>query len=854
MENNSIHFKLNSKQTTYSGDPERPLLAFLRQDRRIKSPKDGCSGQAACGACMVEVDGKAVLSCVTKMSKLAGASVVTIEGFPDKLKDFLAKAFIAKGAVQCGFCSPGFLTRTKILLENNPTPSRDEVIMALKFNVCRCTGYLNIVDAILHASELLRKNKPIRLDQTAVIGAAHPKYRAYGKALGDNPFVDDLDFPDMLHGALKFSDHPRARINAIDISAAVKSDGVRRIVLANDIPGERMTGLIRNDWPLMICEGETTRYIGDVLATVVADSEADARRAVALIKVSYEVLEPLTDMHEAEDSPVKIHPGGNLLEETVVKRGEDIERILASSAYIAEGVIETQRVEHAFLETETAIARYVEGVLELYSQGQGVYVDRAAISRILDLPEKQVKVTLVPNGGGFGGKEDLSVQGHASLCAYLLKSSVKIHLSRNESIRMHPKRHPFHMEYRVGCDSAGKLTGIRARIKGDTGAYASVGMKVLERAAGHASGAYHVPNVDINAKTIYTNNIPCGAMRGFGVNQVTFALESCLDDLCRQGGFDRWQFRYDNALVEGSMTATGQVLKAAVGVRKTLLAIKDHYSSARYSGIACGIKNCGVGNGMSDFSEVRIDVVSEQKVLIHHGWTEMGQGVNTVAVQTLHQETGIDPAVIKVIVKTENEALSGMTTSSRGTSLLGNAVIAASKQLKDDLENYTLKQLSGKSYAGRWSFDDSTKPGAPGEIITHYSYSYASQLAIIDENGRLDKIVAAHDAGRIINKVLFEGQIHGAVHMGLGYTFTEELPMEKGFPKGMGFRDLGILPIKQMPDVEVIAVEDRDPLGPYGAKGVGEIGLVPTAAAVCNGLTDFDGIRRFKLPLNPRKK
>jgi aldehyde oxidoreductase len=852
-----IRFNLNGIDKEYGGDPSVTLLHFLREVEGIISPKDGCSGQAACGACMVEMNGSPTLSCVTPMKKVADAEVTTIEGFPDDLKQTLAHAFVEKGAVQCGFCTPGFLTRTKILLESNPNPSRDDVIRALKMNMCRCTGYIKIVDAILTAAAALRENKPIPLDTSGDIGVSLPKYKAVDKALGRNPFVDDLRFDGMLFGALKFSDHPRAKVLKIDVSEALKVPGTVRVFTGGDIPGCRFCGLIVNDWPMMVMEGETTRYIGDVLAGVAADSEAAAREAVKRIRVEYDVLEPLTDMMEAETSPIHVHQNGNLLDTCFVRRGEPVDKILASSAHVATGRYQTQRIEHAFMETEAAVALpwKTDGGkpgIQLYVQSQGVYVDREQIAGILDLPPEQVNVTLVPNGGGFGGKEDMTVQAPAALFAFLLNKPVKLHLTRDESIRMHPKRHPMILDYTVGCDADGKLTAVKACIYGDTGAYASVGMKVLERAAGHGTGGYHVPHVDIVAKTFYTNNVPCGAMRGFGVNQAIFAIEGCIDELCAKGNFDRWQFRYDNALVNGSMTATGQVLHKGVGIRETLEALKDDYLENPHTGLACGIKNCGVGNGMSDFSEVKIEIIAPDHVVIHHGWTEMGQGIHTVAIQTLCRETGIDPGIVEVKVSTPYEARSGMTTASRGTSLVCNATIAAAKELKEDLKSLSLEELTGKTYFGRWSFDQSTKPGQSnenGEVITHYSYSYASQLVILDDSGAIKRVVAAHDAGKIINPTLFEGQIEGAVHMGLGYALSEDLPMEGGFLKSTKLRDLGILKAHQMPEVTVKGIEVTDPLGPYGAKGIGEIGLVPTAAAVANALNRFDGKKRTRLPL-----
>ncbi len=845
-----INFTLNNRETTYDGDPNTTLLYYLREIKDILSPKDGCSGQAACGACMVEIDGKPAISCITPMKKVIGKSITTIEGFPKELKQTLAKAFVEKGAVQCGFCTPGFLTRTKILLQQNPNPTHREITTALKMNYCRCTGYIKIVEAIQSAAKALQENKSITLDQSGKVGAPYPKYQAYEKALGTNPFVDDLHFPGMLHGALKFSDHPRAKILDINTSKAEKLEGVVRVFTAADIPGQRYNGLIAQDWPVMAAKGETTRCIGDVLAGAVANSEAVARQAIKLIEITYEVLEPLTDMMQAESSNIKVHEKGNLLDNCQFKRGEPVDEVLKNSAHVSSGRYQTQRIEHAFMETETAVAMpwQTDGI-ELYSQTQGAYVDQAQLARILDIPEEKIKVNQVPNGGAFGGKEDITVQAPAALFAFHLKQPVKVHLTRQESIRMHPKRHPMILDYEVGCDEKGKLTAVKAYIYGDTGAYASVGMKVLERAAGHATGGYHVPHVDVVAKTLYTNNVPCGAMRGFGVNQATFAVEGCIDELCEKGGFDRWQFRYDNALVDGSMTATGQVLEDGVGVRQCLEAIKEDYQKAKFSGIACGIKNCGVGNGMIDFSEVKIEIKAPDHVVLHHGWTEMGQGVHTVAVQVLCQETGINPEFVEVLVSTPNGARSGMTTSSRGTSLLGNGIIETAKELKKDLETNQLKDLVGKTYFGRWEFNRSTKPGAPGPVITHYSYSYAAQLVVLDDNGTVDTVYAAHDAGKIINPILFEGQVQGAVHMGLGYALTEDLPMEDGFLKTTKLRDLGVLRAHETPKIVVKGIEVHDPYGPYGAKGLGEIGMVPTAAATANAISIFENERKYKLPL-----
>jgi len=848
-----IQFTLNGQLVSCLASPETTLLKYLRLEKNITSVKDGCSCQGACGACMVEINGEAKLSCLTPLKKLENAVVNTLEGLPENVRDILAKAFVEKGAVQCGFCTPGFLMRTNILLQKNPNPTRDEIKKALTLNLCRCTGYVKIVDAIHEAAQRLQQKQPAtNTTLSGNVGTSYPKYEAYEMAVGKRLFVNDLNFEGMLHGALYFSDHPKAMVLKIDTSEASKIKGVIKIITAEDIPGERFVGLIFKDWSLMIKPGETTRYIGDVLAGVVAETEEIARKAVKLIKVTYDILTPVTDPHEAiKPGALKVHPNrDNLLETCRVYRGGNAEEILAGSGFVAKGVYQTQRIEHAFLETEGAVAMPFEDGIHLYSNGQGIYVDRKQVASLLDLPEKKVRVTLVSTGGGFGGKEDMTVQGHASLFAWLLKKPVKVVLSRDESIRMHPKRHPVYMDMEVGCDKFGKLTGLKLYAVGDSGAYASVGTKVMERVAGHATGAYHFPCVNLEALTVYTNNIPSGAMRGFGANQVAFALEGCIDELCKQGNFDRWQFRFDNALCEGKMTATGQVLHKGVGVKETLIAVKPFYDKALFKGLACGIKNSGVGNGMADFSDVIIEIKSENQVILQHGWTEMGQGVHTIATQVLCEETGIQPSIVEVIVDTSAGIPTGMTTSSRATALLGNAILDAAKQIREDLKHQSLQELSGNTYKGNYTCDWTTKPGADvKEIITHFAYGYATQLVVLDENGKIETVYAAHDAGKIMNPVMFEGQIEGAVHMGLGYALSEDLPMVDGHLVSTKMRNLKILRAKDMPEIVVLGVEVKDPVGPYGAKGLGEIGLVPTAAAVANAFCDFDGIRRFKLPL-----
>jgi selenium-dependent xanthine dehydrogenase len=851
-----IAFTVNGEKTTFSGDENMSLLDFLRTRKGLTSVKDGCSGQAACGACLVEMNGKPTLACATKMNRVAGKSVVTIEGFPETVRRTLGRAFVAKGAVQCGFCTPGILARAKILLEHNPEPSREDVIKALSVNICRCTGYAKIIDGILLAAQALREKREVEWESRTGIGYSYPKVAAYEKALGTGPYVADMQFDTMCYGALAFSEHPRAVVKKIDLSAAEKLAGVIRIFTGADIPGERYQGLMIKDWPMMVLEGETTRCIGDVLACVVAESEAIARAAVKEITIDYEVLEPLTEMSEAKDSHVLIHEGGNLLKKTVVRRGEPIEDVFSRSAHVVRGEFETPFVEHGFLEPEASVSLPDgAGGLIVYSQGQALFKDRSQIASLLAIDERRVDVVLMSAGGAFGGKEDLTVQHHAALAALALQRPVQVRLSRPESLRMHPKRHKMKLSYTLACDEKGLLTGLKARIIGDTGAYASMGGAVVARTGTHAGAAYHIPHVDVVSEAYYTNNPVAGAFRGFGVNQSNFAMESMVDELCTAGGFDNYQFRYDNALDSGSMTTTGHVLKDGVGLRQCLESVKEVFQGAEYAGLACAIKNCGIGNGIDEVSETKIKIVSSETIELYHGWSEMGQGIDTVARQVLSEVCGLDDSIaIEVKSATSAGARGGATTASRGTALLGNSTIMAAEKLKADLARNSLADLVGNEYFATFLVDWTTAHDVEGEIISHFSYGYAVHCAILDANGKLHAIHAAHDGGRIINPALFEGQIEGGVVMGMGYALSEQFPVKDGTLTSDRMARLGIPKAKDMPKITVTAVECPDSSGPFGAKGVGEIASIPTPAAIANSYFSYDGRRRYSLPLSPTEK
>jgi len=487
----------------------------------------------------------------------------------------------------------------------------------------------------------------------------------------------------------------------------------------------------------------------------------------------------------------------------------------------------------------------------VYSGGQGVWDDRNDIARVLGVDRSRVTVELVTNGGAFGGKEDMSNQAHTALAAWLLDRPVKCTLSREESFLMHAKRHPIRMEYTAGCGADGLLTALRVRAVGDSGAYASVGMKVLERMAGHASGPYRVGSIDVEAIAARTNNPVCGAFRGFGANQAQFAMEGVLDRLADRVGIDGWTIRKRNVIRPGHVWGPGQIMDdGCLGAEKCLDVIKPHYDAARLAGravgLGLGLKNSGLGNGFKEVSGAVIHFRADGVIEVRHGWTEMGQGINTVALQVAVEELGIDPEDVRVIVDTTRELGFGQTTGSRGTLMGAGAVKAACEAARAD------GCRVGVDYHGEYRVDWTQKLGEVENPTIHSTFGYAAQLVSIDpENGSIVEVVAAHDVGRAVNPTLCEGQIEGSVHMGLGYALTEDFPSDPdtGFPTAKTLRSLGILRAKDVPPITVILVESPEPNAPYGIKGVGEIGLVPTAGAVAEALRQYDGSWRRRLPM-----
>ena len=845
-------------QTVSVGDHHDHLLAALRDELRITSPKDGCSPSGQCGCCTVLIDGKARISCQTSLEKAAGAEITTLEGVDEAERQRMADTFAAHGALQCGFCTPGIVMRTVALLGRDKETTRDDAARHLGAHLCRCTGYVKILDAV---ESLAAGETPVAITEGGV-GGRGVKYEGQELSLGDRGFIDDMEPEGCLHGAVVLSEHARADIMAIDPADALAMPGVIAVLTADDVPGELRSGLIHKDWPAFIPVGGRTSYLGDVVALVVADTRAQARAATSAVSVTYDIHEPLTDPAAAlasDEDAVWTLPGNELSRSTYA-RG-DVDEALARSAHVARETFQTQRIDHAFLEPESTLAVPTIGAdgstesLYVYSGGQGVWDDRNDIARMLDVSTDQVTVELVSNGGAFGGKEDMSNQGQTALAAWLLGRPVKTTFSREESFLVHTKRHPIRMEYEVGCDAGGKLLAVRARMIGDSGPYASVGMKVLERAAGHASGPYVTETIDIDAVAVRTNNSVCGAFRGFGANQAQFAMEGMMDRLAEMAGISGWEIRSRNVVEPGVVWGPGQIMDdGCLGARACLDAVKPAWDAAVAAGnpvgMGLGLKNSGLGNGANEVSRSTVRFDPDGTIEVRHCWTEMGQGIHTVARQVAVEELGVEPDRIKVVVDTTRELGAGQTTGSRGTVMgAGSVADACRNAMAGGCEE-------GVEYEGVYVVDwtNSINDGLENPVI-HSTFGYAAQLVELDsETGEIAKVVAAHDVGRAVNPLLCEGQIEGAVHMGLGYALTEGFPCdEHGKPLNETLRSLDIIRPKDMPPTQVILVESPDPNSPYGIKGVGEIGLVPTAGAVAAALHAHDDEWRHELPMRTER-
>jgi len=836
-------------------EKEVSLLRFLRDDLKLKSIKDGCS-QGACGTCTIIIDGKATRACVMTTKRAQGMNIVTVEGLSDEEKEIFVYAFGAKGAVQCGFCIPGMVMSGKALVDKNPNPTEAEIKEAIKGNICRCTGYKKIIEAIDLVAQIKRGEKQIdkELEKGDSFGVGSNAFRidVREKVLGYGEYCDDVEMDDMLHVSAVRSKYPRARILDIDFSEALAMDGVVAVYTAKDVPNNKV-GHLQQDWDVMIPKGEITRFVGDAICLVVAESEDILKKAKALVKVDYEVLEPVRNITEAmaKDAP-NIHPNGNLCQSRHVRRG-DTEAAIKNSKYVITETFDTPFTEHAFLEPECAIAfPYKDGV-KIYSSDQSVFDTRKEVAIMFGWDPEKVVVENKLVGGGFGGKEDVTTQHISALCAYKLNRPVKAKFSRDESLAFHPKRHAMHGTFTLGCDENGIFTGLDCDIYFDTGAYASLCGPVLERACTHAVGPYCYQNHDIRGYGYYTNNPPAGAFRGFGVCQSEFALESVIDLLAEKVGISPWEIRYRNAIEPEKVLPNGQIADCSTALKETLEAVKPYYDKYYPNvGLACAMKNAGVGVGLPDTGRARLKI-NDGKIEIYCGASDIGQGCATVFVQMVSESLGLPKSKIKNMgSNSEVDPDSGTTSGSRQTLISGEAIRRVSVEVKAALDEADgdLDKLNGREFYAEY-FEPTDKLGADVPFPkSHVAYAYATHLVVLDDEGKVSKVIAAHDSGKVVNPISIQGQIEGGVLMSLGYALTEDFKLQDCMVKSK-FGTLGLMRSVDIPEIQAIYVEKKELLGvAYGSKGIGEIATIPTAPAVQNAYYKRDGKLRPKLPMD----
>lgn len=849
-------FTVNGKNITT--EKKIGLLTFLRDTLEITSVKDGCS-EGACGTCMVLLDGKAFKACILNTEKIDGKSIVTIEGISKEEMEIYEWAFGEAGAVQCGFCTPGMVISSKSLLDNNLNPTEEDVKKALRGNICRCTGYVKIIEAVLKAAKALREKNTTTKEYKGNVGERFPRVDVKDKVSGTAKYSGDLKIENLYFGGALRTKHARALIKNIDISEALKVEGVENIYLAKDIPGHRNIGHLSfiSDWDALIAQGEITRYIGDGLALVLAKDKESLKQGLEAIKVEYEVLEPITNPRMAmEATAPKIHEKGNILFVQNLSRGNS-EEAIKNSKYVVTHTYKTPFTEHAYLEPESATAIPTNDGVHLYTSSQSIYDEQREVSRLLGISPEQVKVTSTYVGGGFGGKEDMSVQHHAGLLAFLSKKTVQVTLSRQESINVSTKRHAMEIEMTTACDENGKLTGMKCNIISDTGAYSSLGGPVLQRACTHASGPYNYHNIDVTGTAVYTNNPPGGAFRGFGVTQSAFATESNLNELAELVGISAWEIRYRNAIEPGMVLPNGQIADEGTGFKETLMSVKDYYENNEIVGISCAMKNAGIGVGLPDVGKAIISV-EKGKLNIRSSASCIGQGFATIAAQMACEELNIDKKYISVeMPSTERTPNSGTTTASRQTVFSGEAVKKAAEKVKEYIEskenaNKSIEEILLASekmeFFGEYSGITDPLNSEKENPVSHVGYGYATQVVKLDETGKLVEVIAAHDVGRAINPTTIEGQIEGGVVMGLGYALTEDFILENGVPK-QKYGSLGLMRSTDVPKITSIIIEKNNSELAFGAKGVGEITTIPTAPAVQGAYYKLDKIFRTELPL-----
>jgi CO/xanthine dehydrogenase Mo-binding subunit/aerobic-type carbon monoxide dehydrogenase small subunit (CoxS/CutS family) len=895
-----IAFSVNGRKVEVQASPSMRLSRILRDHLGLTGTKVGCDA-GDCGACTVLLNDDPVCSCLVAAGQAAGCEVVTVEGLAKRppLYDRLQKSFLAHGAAQCGACTPGMLVAATALMDRNLVPSEAEVMDAIGGVLCRCTGYRKIINAILDAETAVACSP----EAGSAVGQRLVRLDGKKKVEGTEIFGADETPADALGLRVIRSPHHRARFQFGDLDAFVRAHpGVGAVFTSKDVPGEDCYGVIARFADQPVFAHAEARFRGEAVAAIAGEASVLEALDPANFPIKWEELPPLKTVDEAlaAGAPqIHAHRKNNVLVGGRVSCG-DVEKALAVADIVVEGEYETGFVEHACIEPEAGFARRVGDTVEIQACTQSPYLDRDDIAKILGIAPEKVRIIPTAVGGGFGTKLDLSVQPFLALAAWKLNRPVRLVYSRTESMVSTTKRHPAYIRLRAGASRDGELTALDFAADFNTGAYSSWGPTVAARVPVHASGPYRVPNYRAITRAVHTNLVPAGAFRGFGVPQTAIAHEQLYDDLADRVGMDRLEFRILNALDNHSPTVTGQVLGEGVGIRACFEALRPKWQTARaqtveFNAKANGPLRRGVGvagmwygcgnTSLPNPSTVRIGLKKDGRIALHQGAVDIGQGSNTIIAQICADAIGAPIAHVDLV--SGDTAITpdcGKTSASRQTLVTGKAAYLAGRQLLNQilkmagacdcatlqfgdgdvivsedakkvslaLENLPLDS-HGYVITSEATFDPPTSPlDENGQGIPYAVFGFGAHMAEVEVDTELGTVrvltvTAAHDVGRAINPTLIEGQIEGGVAQGLGMALMEEF-----FPgKGENLHDYLIPSAGDIPPIESILIEDASSIGPFGAKGIGEQAVIPTAPAILNAIHDATGVRVRRTPATP---
>ncbi len=905
-----LSFTLNGKPVQLETDPTRPLLDVLRKDWDLTGTKQGCDHEGECGACTVLLDGEPVRSCLTPVGKVAGREVLTVEGLgqPEALHP-LQEAFIQVGAVQCGYCTPGMLMAAKALLDKKPNPSQEQIITALAGNLCRCTGYKRIVQAVQIAAARLRGEKSAIPDEPAngIIGGNSLRTDSLDKVTGQARYVEDITLPEMAYVRVLRSPHHHARLIDLDTSKAKQVEGVIAVLTAADIPGENGLGDYSRDEPILTPVGDTVKMRGAPVALVVADSPEGALRGMKAIKAEYKPLAHTFDLSTAlADDALPIYPGGNLLTSEAEAHG-DLDTSFAAADVILESCYTTAWQEHTAIERESLLGYFdKEDRLTVMGGTHEPHWQQGYIAASLDMDVDSIRVIMPPTGGSFGGKQDPWPFIATALAVLYAKRPVQLVYSRRESFEASPKRHPYRVRYRLGATNDGHLTGIHVRVDANTGGYDGHGQYIANYALTASGGPYRYQAVDAYAQSVYTNGPKAGQFRGFGSPESMFALECTLDEMAQALEQDPLTFRRANAIEQDSISFLGYPIAESLGYQQVLDAIQPYYldfvqKAEQFNQpesnmpMRMGVGLAGMWYRFGKSGSLRIqahaELGSDGRFNIYCSAPDYGQGTNTAMAQIAAETLGVSRDQIDVVnADTALSPDSGIQGASRATYFVGNAVSQAAQVLKQaifataaemldchpsdlilagrliscrrepsktqlDLRNVAEEfERMGKSRRVPGVFD--LTPAFPEDSRPEYIPLFVTGAQVAEaivnlETGEVSipRVAAAHDVGRAINPIDAQGQIEGAVLMGLGTALMEEfLPGES-----TGFGDYYIPTTMSMPEISVELVEVPSFSGPFGAKGLGEAAIMPTAPAMINAISRAIGTRIHTLPATPER-